>query len=66
MSKRMALLFSLMGISALCGVSIALSFANGWLALLCALAFLAVTAVGFIYKARLRRRAEQQTDSSLK
>jgi hypothetical protein len=56
MEKKWAMLFSLLGISMLCGISVAISFGSMKGALLFTGGFLAVSACGFILKARSRNK----------
>jgi hypothetical protein len=56
LDKKWALLFSSLGISMLCGVSVAISFGSVKMALLFTLGFFVVTAVGFVVKARARQK----------
>jgi NADH:ubiquinone oxidoreductase subunit 3 (subunit A) len=60
-SKLQALLFAFVSVAFLVGVSISIAHRSLAMALLSFFLFIATTGVGFIYKARLRRKSEKQT-----
>lgn len=56
MSKSLAFMFSAAGVVMLFGIGAALSYRNLWIALLLGIFYIVVIGVGFVVKARLRRR----------
>ncbi|REK74625.1 hypothetical protein [Paenibacillus paeoniae] len=63
MSKTLSLFFASLSILFLSATAISISH-SGWLVLLFGLLSLFSVGAGFIVKARLRRRSEQQSSSS--
>jgi NADH:ubiquinone oxidoreductase subunit 3 (subunit A) len=59
MTKLQSLFFAVISVAFLFGVSVAIAHRSWVMSILAFLLFMATTAVGFIYKAKLRRKAEQ-------
>jgi NADH:ubiquinone oxidoreductase subunit 3 (subunit A) len=55
-----SLLFAIVSVACLFGISVSIANRSIYGVILAFLLFLTVTAIGFIYKARLRRRNEHQ------
>lgn len=59
MSKPIALLYAIISVLLLSGISLAMSYQRGWLVLVFSIASVLFIAMGFIIKAKLRKHGSQ-------
>jgi hypothetical protein len=60
MNKALAMMFALLGISALSAISIAISFRNEYAALLSLVIFFIIMFIGFFIKAKMKKKQSNQ------
>lgn len=56
MSKPMALFFAVLGVIFMIGIGAALSYRSLWMALVLLIGYIGIVGLGFVVKARLKRK----------